>query len=531
MPPATVGEYYEEPVTFFMPEQVNDPGSGVTATLLEVQFTNVSGIPFGMEYTLNDADSTFFPSSGENYGCATVCGVPVLPGVYTITISVNVVASAFGIEINQVQNFSQVFIVNPGEGGTNSFTYDALAGCGSLVVNFDAALEGSAQQVTTYSWNFGNGETSNSGSPAPVVYDAVGDYNVTLQTIISDFVLTQVTLSSLANGWGGDIEDLFGSPDPYFTISNSSATVYTSPTINDVATGTWNGLNLLLNSPPYTITFWDEDLITQDDQLGSAPLSTAIGFNTFSSGTGTNGQFTIASQAVNTITDEITVSVFPIPNASLSFNGTQLVCADANLASYAWTVEGQLLENESSPILTLQQGGEYVVFVANEFGCQAQSEPYLYCPPIVPVFNENLDVLSVPQGFLSYAWFFNGLPLANQNSYFINNPENGNYAVEVTTAYGCTILSAVSIVNVGIEERQNVTFGMYPNPVNDVLSFEWSFGKRKAILFDLNGRVVSERVFLQGENQWNLSQLASGLYRLRIIEENGAFGEKGFVKN
>ena len=41
----------------------------------------------------------------------------------------------------------------------------------------------------------------------------------------------------------------------------------------------------------------------------------------------------------------------------------------------------------------------------------------------------------------------NSWVLANQNSYFINNPENGNYAVEVTTAYGCTILSAVSIVN------------------------------------------------------------------------------------
>ena len=36
LPTATTGEFYEETITFFMPEDVVDPGSGVTASLLSL---------------------------------------------------------------------------------------------------------------------------------------------------------------------------------------------------------------------------------------------------------------------------------------------------------------------------------------------------------------------------------------------------------------------------------------------------------------------------------------------------------------
>ncbi|MFN9802034.1 MAG: hypothetical protein ACK54P_18595, partial [Bacteroidota bacterium] len=82
LPPATAGSFYEQALTLFLPAQINDPESGITADLLQLTVNSVQGLPFGMEYTLDDVDGVYFPMDGQNSGCATLCGTPVLPGVY-----------------------------------------------------------------------------------------------------------------------------------------------------------------------------------------------------------------------------------------------------------------------------------------------------------------------------------------------------------------------------------------------------------------------------------------------------------------
>ena len=110
-PNATTGVYYEQVMTFFIPTDVTDPSSGVNATLLQLTITDVSGLPFGLEFTLNDADGIFYPPQGENYGCATICGVPVLPGTYDIVISITALAEAFGFQVTQNDSFVITLIV------------------------------------------------------------------------------------------------------------------------------------------------------------------------------------------------------------------------------------------------------------------------------------------------------------------------------------------------------------------------------------------------------------------------------------
>ena len=53
MPAATAGVEYSEDMTFYLPASVVDPGTGLTADLLEVVITNVQGLPFGMDFSMN----------------------------------------------------------------------------------------------------------------------------------------------------------------------------------------------------------------------------------------------------------------------------------------------------------------------------------------------------------------------------------------------------------------------------------------------------------------------------------------------
>ena len=105
IPTATANSYYEEVLTFFLPAEFTDTDTGIPATLNQVTVTSVVGLPLGINFTLSSADGVFYPSEGDNLGCATLCGTPILPGDYTITITALVSTSVFGIPITATQSF------------------------------------------------------------------------------------------------------------------------------------------------------------------------------------------------------------------------------------------------------------------------------------------------------------------------------------------------------------------------------------------------------------------------------------------
>ena len=73
-----------------------------------------------------------------------------------------------------------------------------------------------ADNGASYLWDFGNGQTSTAFNPT-FTYNAPGTYTVNVQTEVSELALTQVNITTLGGGWGGDVEDFFGlgAPDPY----------------------------------------------------------------------------------------------------------------------------------------------------------------------------------------------------------------------------------------------------------------------------------------------------------------------------
>jgi Secretion system C-terminal sorting domain/PKD domain len=517
-PVGYTGEYYEHVLTFYIPTVVDDPGTGITATLLEVNFPSVTGMPYGLSFTINDADSTYHPVDGENHGCATICGIPLIPGVYTVNITVNILAEAFGFEITQVQNFPYTIVIEPGAGDTGSFTFDNPAGCGGLDVNFEATIVAPAPAITTYAWDFGNGQTSTE-STANIFYDEVGEYQVTLTTSIGNFTLDNVSVSNLSTNGNGDIDDFFSPPaDPYFIISDGSGTpIYTSATVDNTTSNTWTGVGLGLQNPPYTIQFFDEDDVSADDELGTTTVVINEGLNYFDIGNGTVGTVSISLDITNVINDTTTVIVFGTPNAEFTVGNASLAYNDPSIVSYIWYVNGAVVDNTTNTI-TLGPGGQYTCEVTNEFGCTAVSSAYLYCPAVVVQYDALAQEVFVDDIYESYQWYYNGLAIDSANLSYYPNTQNGNYAVEVTTNYGCTTLSGVYIVSVGVSEDNEQRFLVYPNPVYDMLTVKNSSRNSGSDLtiYNMLGLVVYTQQMASSTQQIDMSELAAGVYTVQV---------------
>jgi hypothetical protein len=338
--------------------------------------------------------------------------------------------------------------------------------------------------------------------------------------VISNYVITSVNLAGVNGNWNGDVDDVFNTADPYFTINNAAGSaVYTSGTVNNQTSASYSNVNFTLSNPPYTITFWDSDDISQDDNLGTSSFNIAVGSQSFSSGNGTSGTINISLSEVTNISASTTVNVFPQPDASVSVSGNVISCPNDTMPTYYWYYDGVLISGESGSSITMTESGYYSVYVQNEFGCSSTSEPYLYCAPVEIFWNAASDQLSVADTYDTYQWFYNGMLLQGAITYYLISPPNGVYAVQVTNSYGCTVTSDMITVNVGVEEiAMEDQLNIYPNPVTDVLNVQWNTTTETATLSirDLSGRLVLAERVANGNAVLDLSTLSSGNYILEL---------------
>lgn len=463
LPVAFTGENYEETITFFMPTEVVDPGSGLTATLNSVTVTSITGTPLGLSVELDDEDAVYYPSSGQTNGCANVCGVPVLAGTFDMVISISALASALGIEQVVTESFSYVLVVEAGEAGTSTFTYTPPSGCDSLLASFDALLEGTPSQITNYSWDFGNGMTSSDAEVLDVPFDSAGVFNVSLQTTISDQLLTQVTLSSTA---GGGWDDGWSpSPDPYFVISDSNGgNVYVSSIVNETYSNTWNNVNVILSNPPYTITFYDDDLFPEDDYLGAMSFSPngaeVIALNADPS----YGELTIGLQtAVNALdTSEVTVNASPFVEISWTDLGDTLICTSPDLIAYDWYQNGTLMASGPDSTFVPLVHGWYHVVGSSALGCSGTSDSLLFCSPdaafaLALSLGETPDTIIAEADLDAFIWTANGVAsdtLVGDTGYMWFPEFSGWYSAEGWDAFGCPWTSDTVLVCWPINEPQ-----------------------------------------------------------------------------
>ncbi len=553
LPDGMQGAPYDMDVTFFIPQQFYNASAGLTVTLSQITITSVSGLPSGLSWTASEADNIFDITSDplSQRGCVKICGTPDAIGSYTI--AVNVIASVSApISTTAPQTFTLPLLILPGGGGNSGFSFDPSSGCDSVLVNFQALITSSSQPVN-YTWDFGNGNTSTEFVPAAQLYNVPDTYTVSLQTDLLNYVLQDVTFNATGSNWCGDVEEpsipffgtCTGDPDIYFQFTVGSSTQQ-SATIDNSTSFSQSGLTYVINEPSFSLSFFDEDVITSNDNLGTAIFQvTSPGTFNFNTNEG-YGSYTIGTQVGLSFINTDSVIVFASPASPVIQFSDSLACAGDSILLFIdpapfqqWYADSTQLFGSNGSSITTTSSGAYQVEVRNDAGCVAfsafQNVLIANNPEVPSVFFNPITgaLFSNPGAGLNWIWLLDGvMQSGSENLVSLEPTVPGNYAVIVENASGCSAQSAnVFYTNVGLNEApERLKFRVYPQPWNSgSITLDGVESAAQVSLFDASGRQLFNQ-FLPGApaQQLEFPNLSAGVYFLKVHAE-GQEGTRLFM--
>jgi len=191
MPDGVAMQAYSQDVAFYLPHNFNDQGTGYNVDLTQLDVLNVVGLPFGLSFQTNTSPTNiYYPTSNpptSEYGCAKICGTPVMAGNYTITVFVLAhvnVTSLGGLAQTSNTSFNLPITIQPAAASNNGFTISNPLGCAPLTTSFTANRHSNGNTHYHYNWNFGNGNLSIQENPPSQTYNTPGVYPISLQTQI-----------------------------------------------------------------------------------------------------------------------------------------------------------------------------------------------------------------------------------------------------------------------------------------------------------------------------------------------------------
>ena len=535
---------YDENVTFYMPAQFM--ASGFNVTLNQITVTSITGMPQGLNWQTSASPSNiFFPSSNPpatERGCVKICGTPTVFGQFNIIVSVSAEVSTPVGNITQNETFSLPILITSPPGANSSFAYNPSFGCAPLNVDFEATLVPTGLEEFTYNWDFDNGNTSNLLLPPTQTYAVADTYYVSLITKKYVYQLSSVSVNVTSTGWCGDVEEpnifgCIGDPDMYFEFTNNGAT-QTGSTIDDQSSATFSNLNYTLTNPLFSLQFYDEDLISGNDNLGNF-LYTVTGPGTFNLSTNqVSGTFTIDTVFSQQFIDIDTVIVYPTPaipsiNASGNLNFCQgdsvILSVNANTSTFQWYLnDTTILISQVNPNLTVNTSGAYSVVETNQFGCNslsANDTVIMYPIPASP----NLIVVggsinSSATGNLQ--WYFNGTIIPGATQANLLYADTGLYTLSVTNSFGCINSSTVNITTPsGVQTINNYqSLALYPNPVKNTLNISHKNAANIVLniaITDINGAVVYQEnqigINTNSQVSIDISALSNGVYFVSLF--------------
>jgi len=543
-PDARVGAYYEEDLSFRLPMtttpvNAQDPSTPAGLPIDEIEILGLSGLPPGLQW---EANALRFMTQDETDGCVRLCGTPLVAGLY----EVQVVLSARIAIFTQQTAFSFPLLVEPALTRTDGFTIVNSSGCGSVTAEFINNIPSNGNPGFSYTWFFGNGNSTTAEVPAPQVFAQPGTYSVAYQAIIDTvgYILTGVDVLS------SSCTDLLSAPDMKFVLLRPSGEhIFTAPIIrNTDAPVAWSNLLVELDTGAYRLEIVDDDggLDGADDLCG------AINFTRDElGGIYTDGDLEVELQIIHPVdtvryTELIEVFAFPaVPQVTIEeempyCEGSSLTLMVADYSErLEWYQDSMLLVGVNGNSLEVQEAATYWVTYISEEGCSATSEPLTVTfTPLPAAFslqqNGNLlrieDDTNLPQE-LAWTWFYEGQVIAEATELVLCAEAAGEYSLEITDlSTGCSIAASITAsydpnisCSTPTDERSDTKgWQLYPNPVQNYL---WVRGpltsSARLRLFDSLGRPVREFTLADAGNGIALGRLTTGAYVYQIVDAQG----------
>lgn len=477
LPNGAIHDAYNEDLTLVFPQDDN----GVDYTLFKL--TSLS-LPLGLTWECLDNDCTIDPQQ-DAFTCVNIYGTPAESGTFTVTVK----AIAMQGSTESSYTFETEIEIAPSTYANNIFTTSPAKVCQGGTVNFTlnnpinhTPIPGQTTGVT-YEWDFGNGNQSTSGTPAPQTYNTIGSHDVEFIQIVdtTGFFLKKIQITAV----GCDDAVGFGNPDIYIEIyDGSNNKVYTTESSpNDANLPQTYTLNLALTNPPYKINVMDDD---SDNWWGTGDDNCVNG-------------------------DENDYLV-PILLPGVNQTGTTTQAGGVNALSFTYDIHKQVSQNFAMATV------------------QVLKTPDV---PVINVESEYPIVLNTEDMGHVYHWNIDGERAHEYTGAEIKPADNGAFTVIAVNEFGCYSTSAEEVVSaVGINNESINSFVMYPNPTSNILNIEFADWMNNSTIsvIDISGRIALQTELSNNQNiQLDVSHLNSGMYSVIISKNNEYVSAKKLV--
>jgi gliding motility-associated-like protein len=436
---------------------------------LVVSFHDEStGSPTQWKWDLGNSTISFLQSPAATY---------FNPGTYTIKL---VVQNAAGKDSITKTQYITVYALP-----TVSFAATPLNGCFPLPVQFTDNSTAGSGTLTTWLWDFGDGNTSTQQNPAHV-YTAQGNYNVSLMVTNSNGctkTLTRTNYISLSDG----VHAAFTNNTPLSCSAPETITFTNQSTGTGVLGYQWNfgdGGNSTLQDPAHTYTV-----------PGSYTVQLIV-----TNANGCRDTVTHTSSInIGTVHANFDVPATVCAGTAVTFNNSSTPAP----LSAVWTFGDATGSSAINPVKAYAAPGTYSVKMVADFGgCRDSiTKPVTVLPKPTSAFTGSpLTFCSVPAavhftnastGAVSYEWNFGDGNTATDNDPSHTYTAPGNYDVTLisTNANGCTdTLVRTAYIKIQLPEVTinglphkdcaplTHTFTATVTSLDPVVGYEWNFG-------------------------------------------------------
>ena len=240
-------------------------------------------------------------------------------------------------------------------------------------------------------------------------------------------------------------------------------------------------------------------------------------------------------------TDSVTkssyIAVSPQVQPIISLNNNDSICQGQSvlLTSSTGNIFRWHPTNQTGQTININTTGTFSITVTDVFGCAVTSQAnniYVLPLPTIPVISISGDTLT-SSAAAGYQWYLNGILMPNETNQTHIMQVGGTYKVKVTDNSGLCSASSLEFVGIDDEEKNGISYIVYPNPTNGLITLILQSKITDDILIeitDITGKIIFGKKIQSFtgriETAIDMAFYGSGVYLLSLTNSKGNVAKK-----